>query len=177
MARCLHLPTTEQHLPDGVPTTADEELCPKPPPPSSRPDGQDPAGDEAYPTGAAPHRHCAAPSPRVSSSPRCSDWCAAVPPPSSIKQKMEGQICPFNHRQPRSFNDAPGKAAGGRGSLLLGSTTAPSGAVHEKSYVQATCAPPWIFSIIRSSSSGFLPHGSHTGSCATVVGPFSVGDR
>ena len=124
---------------------------------------------------------------------------------------MEGQICPFNHRQPRSFNDAPGKeyqvnkqlrhangtfllraltttdgswysvtlrsAAGGRGSLLLGSTTAPSGAVHEKSYVQATCAPPWIFSIIRSSSSGFLPHGSHTGSCATVVGPFSVGDR
>ncbi|XP_037417809.1 uncharacterized protein LOC119281395 [Triticum dicoccoides] len=84
MAWCLHLPMTEQHLPDGAPTTADKELCPKPPPPSSRPDGQDPASTEAYPTGAAPHHHCAAPSSCVSTSPCCSDWCAAVPPPRSI---------------------------------------------------------------------------------------------
>ena len=48
-------------------------------------------------------------------------------------------------------------AAGGRGSLHLGSTTAPSGAVHEKSYVQAPCALssirlshlPLILSLLR----------------------------
>ncbi|XP_037430323.1 DNA-directed RNA polymerase I subunit RPA12-like [Triticum dicoccoides] len=28
MARRLHLPATEQHLPDGMPTTTDEALCP-----------------------------------------------------------------------------------------------------------------------------------------------------
>ncbi|KAM3295983.1 hypothetical protein ACQJBY_038355 [Aegilops geniculata] len=28
MARRLHLPATDQHLPDGMPTTTDEALCP-----------------------------------------------------------------------------------------------------------------------------------------------------
>ncbi|XP_044369616.1 uncharacterized protein [Triticum aestivum] len=37
------------------------------------------------PTDAAPHRCCAAPSPRVSPSPRCTDWCAAAPPPRYLK--------------------------------------------------------------------------------------------
>uniref|UniRef100_A0A8R7K4A6 Uncharacterized protein n=1 Tax=Triticum urartu TaxID=4572 RepID=A0A8R7K4A6_TRIUA len=68
-------------------------------------------------------------------------------------------------------------AAGERGSLHLGSTTAPSAAVHEKSCVQATRAPPLIFSMIRPSSSWFLPHGSRTGSCAIFIGLFLVGDK
>ncbi|KAM3295986.1 hypothetical protein ACQJBY_038355 [Aegilops geniculata] len=37
------------------------------------------------PTGAAPHRRCAAPSPRVSPSPRSTDWCAAASPSRYLK--------------------------------------------------------------------------------------------